>query len=428
MFWVIKTSKQPNQPCPFALEVAMVPITTYQTMCADVLCEGQGDIIPSRHIHSMAPSSRSSSRVPRSKASSEPIPLYFAWNRLDPNYRDEEHGNSKKKSLTQRKEARAPPQCRLDESEAEMPPKVAPAATRTASSSHHFLVDPDFIEDDENEPFVTEYADKYRAWTIPAKNKAKKNKVRRQDERGVELALRGMGISPTPPTRKQQTQQKPSSGGVKPETVGLSPTSHAIDAPVLITCDNGTAKTSEMDEQSYLTGTTAPSTPTGSASSFRCGSGLANNETRQVPTPTPALLVPSPTPHTEKDGEMWIITSGKQPKPMSKLPRGNTGSKLRETRRDMAFWKSSSSSLGIPCPATPNHSVSKGRARRFGEKNKVGSRSTHIRSTSAVTQSCPSPQKLSKMLLMSRRGLSSTKLFPRLPNDPSRKNSLKRKV
>ena len=420
-------------------------------MCADVLCEGQGDIVPSRHIHSMAPSSRSSSRVARSKASNDPIPLYFAWNRLDPNYRDEEHdGNSKKNRSTQRKEARAPPQCRLDESKTEMPPKVAPAASRTASSSHHFLVDPDLIEDDENEPFVTEYADKYRAWTIPAKNKAnaKKNasKGRRQDERGVELALRGMGILPTPTTRKQQAQQKPSllspnlsieaSGSVKPATIGPSPTSLAVDAPVLITCDNGTAKTSGMDEESCLTGTTAPSTPTGSATSFRCGSGLANRETRQVPMPTPALLVPSPTPQknvlAEKDGDIWIIASGKQqhqPKAMSK-PRSNTGSKLRETRREMAFWKSSSSSLGIPCPATPNHSVSKGRARRFGEKNKVGSRSTHIRirSTSAAPQSCPSPQKLSKMLLTSRRGLSSTKLFPRLPNDPFRKNSLKRKV
>ena len=300
-----------------------------------------------------------------------------------------------------------------------MPPKVAPVATRTASSSHHFLVDPDFIEgDDENEPFVTEYADKYRAWTIPAKNKTKENKGRRQDERGVELALRGMGISPTPPTRKQQTQRKPSSGGVKPETVGLSPTSLAIDAPVLITCDNRTAKTSEMDEQSYLTGTTAPSTPTGSY-----GSGLSKEDTRQVPTPQKNAL-------EEKGGDIWIIASGKQQQPKTKSkPRSNTGSKLRETRRDMAFWKSSSSSLGIPCPATPNHSISKGRARRFGEKNKAGSRSIHIRSsTTAATRSCPSPQKLSKMLLMSRRGLSSTKLFPRLPNDPSRKNSLKRKV
>jgi hypothetical protein len=94
----------------------------------------------------------------------------------------------------------------------------------------------------------------------------------------------------------------------------------------------------------------------------------------------------------------------------------------------MAFWKSSSSSLGIPCPATPNHSVSKGRARRFGEKNGVESGSAHIRSSTAAAQSCPSPRKLSKMLLTSRRGLSSTKLFPRLPNDPFRKNSLKRKV
>ena len=425
-------------------------------MCSNVVCERQDDIVPS-HVHSMAlpPSSRSS-RVPpplprsmevtKKKQHKDPIPLYFAWNRLDPSYKDEEYGKSKKNSSDHGKEARPPPQCRLDDSEKDMPPKVAPAATRTASSSHHFLVDPNLIDDDDTEPFVTEYADKYRAWTIPAKNQtsAKKNKGQRQDERGVELALRGMGISPTPPARTQRTQLEPTivptssftgSSRRQPrvvtesKTVSPSPTSLVVDtnASVLITFDNRTAKTSEMDEQSCLTGTTAPSTPTGSASSVRCGSGLAKEDT--------ALLVPSPTPKknalAEKDGDMWIITSGRQQQhnPTSK-PRSKTctGSRLHETRRDMAFWKSSSSSLGLPCPATPNHSVSKGRARRFGEKNKVGSRSTHIRSTSAAAQSCPSPQKLSKMLLTSRRGLSSTKLFPRLPNDPFRKNSLKRKV
>ena len=421
-------------------------------MCSNVVCERQDDIAPSRHMHSMAlppssPSSRVPSPLPRSMEANQhkndPIPLYFAWNRLDPSYKDEEYGKSKKNSSDRGKEARPPPQCRLDDSEKDMPPKVAPAATRTASSSHHFLVDPNLIDDDDdNKPFVTEYADKYRAWTIPVKNQtnAKKNKGRRQEERGVELALRGMGISPTPQTRQQEPTIVPSINSIgfsrdqprvvaESETVRPSPTSLAVgtDAPVVITCDNRTAKTSEMDEQSCQTGTTAPSTPTGSASSFRCGSGLAKEDT--------ALLVPSPTPKknalAEKDGDMWIITSGRQQqhKPTSK-PRSKTctGSKLRETRRDMAFWKSSSSSLGIPCPTTPNHSVSKGRARRFGEKNKVGSRSTHIRSTSAAAQSCPSPQKLSKMLLTSRRGLSSTKLFPRLPNDPFRKNSLKRKV
>ena len=411
----------------------------------------------SPHMHSMAlpPSSRSS-RVPSppprnkevtKKQHNDPIPLYFAWNRLNPSYKDEEYGKSKKNSSDRGKEARLPPQCLLDESEMEMPPKVALIATRTASSSHHFLVDPNLIDDDDTGPFVTEYADKYRAWTIPAKNQknAKKNKGRRQEERGVELALRGMGISPTPPTKMQRTQQEPTivpstnsigSSRQQPrvaesETMDPGSTSPTVDAdaPVLITCDNRTGKTSEIDEQSYLTGTTAPSTPTGSAISVRCGS-----DSVKVPMPAPVLQVPSPTPQknalAEKDGDIWIITSGKQQqqhKPTSK-PRSKNGTKLHETRRDMAFWKSSSSSLGIPCPATPNHSVSKCRARRFGEKNKVGSSSTHIRTSTAATRSCPSPQKLSKMLLTNRRGLSSTKLFPRLPNDPFRKNSLKRKV
>ena len=251
--------------------------------------------MPSHHVHSMAlpPSSRSSrvpSPPPRSMEANqhknEPIPLYFAWNRLDPSYKDEEHGKSKNNSSYRGEEARPPPQCRLDESEKEVASKLA---TRTASSSHHFLVDPN-LDDDDSEPFVTEYADKYRAWTIPVKNhtNAKKNKGQRQDERGVELALRGMGISPTPQTRIQEPTIVPSINSIgfsrdqprvvaESETVRPSPTSLAVgtDAPVVITCDNRTAKTSEMDEQSCLTGTTAPSTPTGSASSFRCGSGLA---------------------------------------------------------------------------------------------------------------------------------------------------------
>lgn len=425
----------------------MIPITTYQSMCSDVLCEGQDGIAPTPNMHSMAFSP--SSRLPRSmeaakkKQPNEPIPLYFAWNRLDPSYKDDRGAGIKPNPPNRGKEeARPPPQCRPDENEKDSP-KAA------ASSSHHFLVDPNLIDDDDNEPFITEYADKYRAWTVPAANKsnANKGKGRLQEERGVELALRGMGISPTPP-RMHQTQQKPptciapsslsiGSSRRKPrmaesESMGPSPTSLAVDAPVLITCDNRTEKTSELDEQSYQTGTTAPSTPTGSADGVCRGGSPAKEDTRQVLMQAP-VLAPPPTSQknalTEKDGDIWIITSGKQQQHKTRSkPRNKTCSKLRETRRDMAFWKSSSSSLGIPCPATPNHSVSKGRARRFGEKNGVESGSTHIRSSTAAAQSCPSPRKLSKMLLTSRRGLSSTKLFPRLPNDPFRKNSLKRKV
>jgi len=404
--------------------VPMQHVTTYQSMCSDVLCEGQAIASPSHTgrtcIHS------------RKQCSKEPIPFYFAWNRLDPSYKDDEEYDQR--------EARPPPQCRLDENEVERPKATTIAAA--APSSHHFLVAPDLI--DENEPFVTEYADKYRAWTIPVKKATSKkgkrqdrNGRRQEDGRGVELALQGLGI--TPPKTKRKQKKPPSVSSIcstgssrRPPAAGKdvrtsSPVS-LVDAPVLITCDHrpsdGTAKTSEFDNQSHLTGSTAPSTPT---------SGAFHSHAGNVPPPPPP---PSCTPEKSglaaKDGDIWFIASGNTIKDQKLKQHGKTTSKaridnnkLREARRDMPFWKSSSSSL-LGIPTTPNHSVSKGRARRFGEKND-GGRGRLARASTAPS-TCPSPQKLSKMLLTSRRGLSSTKLFPRLPNDPFRKDAFKRKV
>lgn len=421
----------------------MVPITTYQSMCSDVLCEGRSVVSPNVHTNASHSSSKQhSSRLLLSKSKcskaptkppNEPIPLYFAWNRLDPSYKED--GAEKHRRHDGRDEVRPPPQCQInDECEKSRRSKV-PAVV---PSSHHFLVDPDIVQDEE--PFITEYADKYRAWTIPVKEKAttkaNTNKGRRHKssdgERGVELALRGISISQTPP--RTQNQKPPFAPSLSATGSSLSRRQPRVNDGFIITCDDrgssGTAKkSSELDEESCLTGTTAttsPSTPAG-------GSYDADVEDGSIPSTTSPRPAPTPTPEksdvTEEAGDIWLITSGNCIKKQAPKCQSTKLTKLRETRRDMPFWKSSSSSsLGISISTTPNHSVSKGgRARRFGEKNSINSRSARTRSTSTAA-TCPSPQKLSRMLLTSRRGLSSAKLFPRLPNDPFRKDALKRKV
>ena len=424
----------------------MVPITTYQSMCSDVLCEGRAIVSPYIHANASCSSSKQhSSRLllskskcnkPPKKPPNEPIPLYFAWNRLDPSYTDEEDGTDKHRRHDGRQEGRPPPQCQIDD-EREKPQNRAKVKPVVAASSHHFLVDPDVVQDEE--PFITEYADKYRAWTIPVKEKAKTKRNKGQGQRhkssdgdrGVELALRGMAISQTPP--RTQNQRPPLSTTTDSSSSRRQP---SVSDGLIITCDNTrkdssgmTKKSSEIDEQSCLTGTTAttaPSTPAGGSSYD------ADVEDGSIPSTTSTPLTrPAPTPakSTEDTGDIWLITSGNCIKKRAPTQHQSTKlTKLRETRRDMPFWKSSSSSpLGIPISTTPNHSVSKGKARRFGEKSGINNRSAHIRSN-ATAATCPSPQKLSRMLLTSRRGLSSAKLFPRLPNDPFRKDALKRKV
>ena len=429
----------------------MVPITTYQSMCSDVLCEGRAIVSPQIHANaSHSSSNQHSSRLLLSKSKSkcnkapkkppnEPIPLYFAWNRLDPSYMHEDDGTDKHCRRDDRQEGRPPPQCQIDDDREN--PRRAKVKPVVAPSSHHFLVDPDIVQDEE--PFITEYADKYRAWTIPVKEKAKsktstnkgqRHKSRDDGERGVELVLQGMSISQTPP--RTQNQKPPFAPSLSTACSSLSRRqASVVNDGLIITCDNRASsgmakKSSELDEQSCLTGTTAttaPSTPAGGSSYD------ADVEDDSMPSTTATSPMPAPTPArsdlTEETGDIWLITSGNCIK--KQAPKHNQSTKLtklRETRRDMPFWKSSSSSsLGIPISTTPNHSVSKGKARRFGEKSGINSRSARTRSGTAAA-TCPSPQKLSKMLLTSRRGLSSAKLFPRLPNDPFRKDALKRKV
>ena len=424
----------------------MVPITTYQSMCSDVLCEGRAIVSPPIHANASHSSSKQHSsrlllsmskskcsRAPKKKAPNEPIPLYFAWDRLDPSY--EEDGTDKHGRHDGRDEVRPPPQCQIDD-DRENPRRAKVHVPAVAPSSHHFLVDPDIVQDEE--PFITEYADKYRAWTIPlmekATTKARTNKGRRHKssdgERGVELALRGISLSQTPP--RTQNQKPPFAPSLSTTGSSLSRRQPRVNDGFIITCDDrgssGTAKkSSELDEESCLTGTTAttsPSTPAGGSYDADVEDGSIPSTTSPMPAPTPAK-----SDLTEEDGDIWLITSGNCIKKQAPKHQSTKLTKLRETRRDMPFWKSSSSSsLGIPISTTPNHSVSKGgRARRFGEKNSINSRSARTRSTSTAA-TCPSPQKLSRMLLTSRRGLSSAKLFPRLPNDPFRKDALKRKV
>ena len=416
----------------------MVPITTYQSMCSDVLCEGRAVVSPNIHTNASHSSSKQhSSRLLLSKSKcskaptkppNEPIPLYFAWNRLDPSY--EEDGTDKHRRHDGRQEGRPPPQCQINDEREKSRRSKVPAV---APSSHHFLVDPDIVQDEE--PFITEYADKYRAWTIPVKEKAtakaRTNKGRRHKssdgERGVELALRGISISQTPP--RTQNQKPPFAPSLSTTGSSLSRRQPRVNDGFIITCDDrgssGTAKkSSELDEESCLTGTTAttsPSTPAGGSYDADVEDGSIPSTASPMPAPTPAK-----NDLTEEDGDIWLITSGNCIKKQAPKHQSTKLTKLRETRRDTPFWKSSSSSsLGISISTTPNHSVSKGgRARRFGEKKSINSRSARTRTAAT----CPSPQKLSRMLLTSRRGLSSAKLFPRLPNDPFRKDALKRKV
>mmetsp|Transcript_10142 Transcript_10142/g.21899 ORF Transcript_10142/g.21899 Transcript_10142/m.21899 type:complete len:471 (+) Transcript_10142:305-1717(+) len=465
--------------------------TTYQSMCADLLLalpehkknngksrtqqsSGQDTSSPSSSLRGIIHRRNSEcptqhqQRQDQKTRTNEPIPLYFAWSRLD----NTSVRNTSNNAASEIDNTSSVEQDTTLRKENHVTTDTLPMPTRNhQQSSHHFLVSPDFVS---NEPLTTEYGDKYRSWTERGVQKKSVEKKRRDAKSansangrngtnnhfssgdGVALALHGTtlgGVStpgrnvpvlsdrrpaptPTTPNLRHTAMQAvvdcrdiaakaekkpcaPSSSSRTAETLGSKKTAKQF-------CT--TTRADLMANKNFVDDKENVLVYDNNASTSAAGEP-------QTSTPQPKSLA------AENDGLCLIASGNATGTAPPKLQTRSDNKQHEKSRRDSPFWKSSQGStfgiytLSSASRQPPNR---RGRARRFGEKvppinarNRKANRSSAGNSSSASDSGCiQTKQKQTKMRNTTRRALqsSSTKLFPRLPGDPLSYSVYNRKV